>query len=80
MLFFADSGEGKLVQATLMGGVTIVITSTLLLINVLDNPFRDGIGGLQPTAMERTLQVMDEVLPVIGGADPPCDAEGLPTS
>jgi hypothetical protein len=80
MLFFADSAEGKVVQATLMGGVTVVITSTLLLINVLDNPFREGVGGLQPVAMERTLQIMDEVLPVIGGVDPPCDAEGTPTS
>ena len=80
MLFFADSGEGKVVQATLMGGVTVVITSTLLLINVLDNPFRDGMGGLQPVAMERTLQIMDEVLPVIGGVDPPCDAEGVATT
>ena len=73
MLFFADSGEGKLVQATLMGGVTIVITCTLLLINVLDNPFRPGTGGLQPVAMERTLEIMDEILPLIGGVDVPCD-------
>jgi hypothetical protein len=80
MLFFADSGEGKLVQATLMGGVTIVITCTLLLINVLDNPFRPGIGGLQPVAMERTIEIMDELLPVIGGVDPPCDALGAPVA
>jgi hypothetical protein len=30
--------------------------------------------------MERTLQIMDEVLPLIGGVDPPCDAQGFSTS
>jgi len=80
MLFFADSGERAIVQGTLIGGVTIVITSTLLLINVLDNPFRPGVGGLKPVAMERTLEIMDEVLPLIGGADPPCDDLGAATS
>ena len=80
MLFFADSAEGPVVQATLMGGVTVVITATLLLINVLDNPFHPGVGGLQPVAMERTLEIMDEVLPIIGGVDPPCDARGVATS
>jgi hypothetical protein len=77
MLFFADSAEGPVVQATLMGGVTIVITATLLLINVLDNPFRDGVGGLQPVAMERTLEIIDQELSVAGQATaPPCDASG----
>jgi hypothetical protein len=80
MLFFADSAEGALVQATLIGGVTIVITATLLLINVLDNPFRPGMAGLKPVAMERTLEIMDEILPIIGGVDPPCDELGASTS
>jgi hypothetical protein len=77
MLFFADSGERAIVQATLIGGVTIVITTTLLLINVLDNPFRTGPGGLKPVAMERTLEILDEVLPIFGGVEPPCDARGV---
>jgi hypothetical protein len=80
MLFFADSAEGRLVQAMLIGGVTVVITSTLLLIDVLDNPFRDGIAGLEPVAMERSLRVIDEMLPVVGPIEIPCDEQGLPTS
>ena len=71
MLFFADSGEGRLVQATLMGGVVIVITSTLLLINAVDSPFRPGPGGLRPVAMERALRIIDEETAVIGGVDDP---------
>ena len=55
MLFFADSGERAVVQALLIGTVVAVITAMLLLLNFLDNPFHDGVGGLRPVAMERTL-------------------------
>ena len=54
MLFFADSGERAIVQATIMGSVAIVITSTLLLLWFLNNPYHRGPGGLRPSAMERT--------------------------
>ena len=60
MLFFADSGEHAVVQATMMGGVAVVITSTLLLLWFLDNPYHAGVGGLPPTAMERTLELLDQ--------------------
>ena len=59
MLFFADSAERAKVQATMMGSVAIVITSTLLLLWFLDNPYHEGAGGLRPTAMERTLDLLD---------------------
>ena len=45
MLFFADSGERAVVQATMMGGVAVVITSTLLLLWFLDNPYRAEQAG-----------------------------------
>src|SRR6476661_8153749 len=52
MLFFADIGESAVVQATMMGGVAILVTSLLLLLWFLDNPYHDGVGGLGPVAME----------------------------
>ena len=55
MLFFADSGERAVVQAMMIGSVTAIMVAILLLINVLDNPFHTGVGGLRPVAMERTL-------------------------
>ena len=55
MLFFADSAERAIVQATMMGGVAVVITSTLLLLVFLDHPYGSGVGGLRPVAMERAL-------------------------
>jgi hypothetical protein len=78
MLFFADSGERVIVQAVLMGTVTSVIVSMLLLLQFLDNPFHEGIGGLEPTAMERTLVILDQELRVAGNeATFPCDARGV---
>ncbi|MET0324905.1 MAG: hypothetical protein ABW219_06750, partial [Ilumatobacteraceae bacterium] len=79
VLFFADSGEGPVVQGMLMGTVVAVIVAMLLLLYALDHPFHDGIGGLRPVAMERTLDVMDEQFAVAGIPDvTACDAVGNP--
>ncbi len=79
MLFFADRAERAVTQALLMGSVVSVIAAMLLLIHGLDSPFKEGVGGLRPTAMERTLDVIDEaVVAVEGEVEPPCDDEGRP--
>jgi hypothetical protein len=77
MLFFADSGERAIVQATMMGTVAIVITSTLLLLWFLDNPYHRGVSGLRPTAMERTLALLEPETGIAGGRFAiPCDRQG----
>jgi len=77
MLFFADSGERATVQALMMGTVVAVVVSTLLLLQFLDHPFHDGVGGLRPDAMQRTLKVIDQELPATGRvAHLPCDRRG----
>jgi hypothetical protein len=81
MLFFADSGEGLGAQAMLMGSATTVIVLTLLAINALDNPYRDGIGRIKPVAMERSLRILDRARAVVNDTAPlPCDARGAPVS
>jgi hypothetical protein len=78
MLFFADSSEAAFVQATMMGGVTVVISSMLLLLWFLDNPYHSGVGGLPPTAMQRTLAVLDEQAKIVGiKVGEGCDASGI---
>jgi uncharacterized protein DUF4239 len=78
MLFFADSGEGPVTQAVLMGSVAAVLTVTLLVINALDAPYHPGLGQLRPGAMERTLVILDEERQVVGDtAALPCDDEGV---
>ena len=79
MLLFADSGEPAFVQATMIGGVAILVTSLLLLLWFLDNPYRGGVGSLKPTAMQSTLDLMQKEASIVGGVDPPCDAAGSPT-
>jgi hypothetical protein len=79
MLFFADSGERAVVQGLLMGAVVAVIVATLLLIGVLDKPYRPGPGELRPVAMQQTLGLIDQARDALGQDDPPpCDAEGRP--
>jgi hypothetical protein len=79
MLFFADSGESAVVQAMMVGSVIAVIAATLLLIRFLEDPFRDGIGSLQPVAMERTLRILDSERRIVRDTGAlPCDAAGRP--
>jgi hypothetical protein len=77
MLFFADSAERPIVQATMMGGVAVVITSTLLLLVFLDHPYKSGVGGLRPVAMERALtQIRQEKAFARQKIIIPCDSHG----
>ena len=79
ILGFADSSERAWVQGMFMGSVVAVITTMLLLLAFLDQPYRGDIGGLQPVAMERTELLIDQQLAVIGGdLTIPCDDAGNP--
>jgi hypothetical protein len=79
MLFFADSGERALVQAVQIGSVVAVISASLALVGFLDDPFRADAAGLEPTAMERTLVLLEEERAVVGDTSPPpCDDRGTP--
>jgi hypothetical protein len=77
MLFFADSAERAISQAMLMGSATTIVAVTLLAINALDNPYRPGVGSLQPTAMERSLEILAAARAVVNDTAPlPCDEQG----
>ena len=77
MLFFADRAERAATQAVLMGSVTVVITSSLLLLSFFDQPFGGGSGKLRPTSMERTVRLIDDEVRLADlHLDPPCDADG----
>ncbi|MGY4766347.1 bestrophin-like domain [Kribbella sp. CWNU-51] len=79
LLFFADRAEGALTQGLLMGSVTLVITLLLFLLVFFDHPHGGGVGRLQPTAMVRTINLIDAQLKVVGlNVTPPCDDHGNP--
>ena len=77
LLFFADPAEGRVTQGMLMGSVTVVIALLLQLLVFFDHPHGDGIGRLQPTAMERTLRLIDIQAETVGlTVSAPCDEHG----
>jgi hypothetical protein len=79
-LFFADSGERAIVQGLLMGSVVSVIVTLLLLLQSLNSPFHGGVGGLDPVAMNRSLRLIDQVLPNLDAkVRIPCNADGVRT-
>jgi Protein of unknown function (DUF4239) len=78
MLFFADSGERARSQAMLIGSATTVLVLTLLAIYALDNPYGAALGSIEPTAMERSLTLLDEIRGALGDTAPlPCDEQGV---
>jgi hypothetical protein len=79
MLFFADSGERAVTQGLLIGSVVAVMVATLLLIGILNTPYRPGLGQLRPVAMQQTLELIDQGRDALGQDDPvPCNAQGQP--
>ena len=79
MLFFADSRERAVTQGLLMGSVVAVMVATLLLLSILDNPYRPGVCVLRPVAMQQTLELIDQARGALGQNNPlPCNAQGQP--
>ena len=76
LLFFADPAESAVTQSILMGSVTVVITLLLFLLVFFDHPHGEGVGRLQPTAMTRTVGLIDTQLGLLGPVTPPCDDHG----
>ena len=80
MLFFADSAELARSQAMLIGSATTVVVVTVVAIYALSNPYRPGLGSIRPTAMERTLDRLDQARAALKDNAPiPCDGEGQAT-
>jgi hypothetical protein len=79
LLFFADPGEGRVTQGVLMGSVAVVISLLLLLLVFFNHPHGDGVGRLHPTAMQRTLRLIDIETQAVGlNVTAPCDGDGNP--
>ena len=80
LLFFADPAEGRVTQGMLMGSVTVVMLLLLMLLRFFDHPHGDGVGRLQPTAMERSLRLIDIQLEAVDlDVTVPCDDRGNPS-
>ena len=78
MLFFADRAEGAVTQSVLMASVTVVISLLLLILMFFNHPpHGGGVGRLEPTAMDRTIKLIDTQAEAAGiSVAPPCDEQG----
>jgi hypothetical protein len=76
-LFFVDRDEGKVPQAMIAATLAAMVSTSLLVIWFLDNPYHRGYGSLRPGAIERVLQQIELTTKQTGlGLTIPCDAAG----
>ncbi len=76
-LLFADSAEGAVPQGVLMGAIATTVVTLMLILYSLDHPFVEGVGGLEPVAMERNLSMMQDALAELSVDVPiPCNERG----
>jgi hypothetical protein len=77
MVVFADRRERWWTQAVMVGSITALIVSGLLVISFLDSPYQQDGAYIAPTEMETSARmIQDEVAGA--GTQLPCDAEGRP--
>jgi len=74
-LFFADRREHFIVQGSLIGAITALVVSGLLLIWFLDHPYENRSGSIKPEEMERQLFIIESEQV---SAPRLCDALGRP--
>jgi hypothetical protein len=55
---FADPREAWVTQAAMIAAVAVIVASGLVLVRFLDRPYEDKSGSIKPTAMTRTLELM----------------------
>jgi hypothetical protein len=77
MCFFADPAEPVYVQALLIAAVAAIAVSGLLTVRFLDRPYESESGSIRPTAIERSLAVMEREWAVrAAGTGLPCRPGG----
>ena len=78
VVVFADRRERWWTQAVMVGSITALIVSGLLVISFLDSPYQQDGAYIAPAEMATSARmIQDEV--AAAGAQLPCDAEGRPT-
>jgi hypothetical protein len=74
-MFFVDRREHFIVQGSLIGAITALVVSGLLLIWFLDHPYENQSGSIKPDEMERQLVIVEAEQV---SAPELCDAQGHP--
>jgi hypothetical protein len=69
------AGSGVRCHALLVAGLASIIAAGLVVVYYLDHPYQPHTGGIQPSAMHRTLGMIEEADPSLR---PRCSESGLP--
>jgi hypothetical protein len=77
VVVFADRRERWWTQAVMVGSITALIVSGLLVISFLDSPYQQDGAYIAPTEMETSARLIQDAV-AAAGAQLPCDAEGRP--
>jgi hypothetical protein len=79
MWFYADPAEPRAAQAVMVGAITAIVASGIVIVWFLDHPYEDVSGSLQPVAMRESLAQM---APIVARRRVvlPCAARGLAPS
>jgi hypothetical protein len=75
--FYADPKEPLVVQALMIGAVATIATAGLLSVRFLDRPYDNVSGSIKPSAMARSLAIIESDWPRFQhAASIPCDKHG----
>ena len=79
VLLYADPADGVVAQVAMMAGVTALVVSSLLAVEVLASPFANQSGSIEPVGMQYSLDTMNRELAMDGRGLPVlCDDLGVP--
>jgi hypothetical protein len=78
VVVFADRRERWWTQAVMVGSITGLIVSGLLVINFLDRPYQEDGAYIAPTEMQTSVRLIEDAI-ADAGTQLPCDAEGRPS-
>jgi hypothetical protein len=77
VILFADRRERFVSQAVMVGSTTVILVGGMILVWFLSHPYRDELGSIRPSAMERTLDELENDPEfAVPGQNAPCDSEG----
>jgi hypothetical protein len=77
VVVFADRRERWWTQAVMIGSITALIVSGMLVVSFLDRPYEEDGAYIAPSEMETSVRLIEDEV-AGAGAQLPCDAEGRP--
>lgn len=78
ILLLADRRERWWVQGAMIGTITALVVSSLLVIHFLDRPFNQDGAYIPPDEMATTLRLIEDEVSAVPSVTLPCDDQGRP--